>query len=170
MVLGPALVILLLDQITKYWIRSSLPLYESLPVLSEDFFRLTHVENTGVAFGLKAGSMLFLSAFNALASILLIYYLLKHPFETTSRYPRFQRFSLALILGGALGNLMDRAFRGHVTDFLDFDFPDFIMTRWPVFNVADSAVTVGVTLWAIHLVFFTKPANTAPTNSTKNLP
>jgi signal peptidase II len=72
------------------------------------------------------------------------------------RYPRLVELSLALILGGALGNLFDRVRFGYVTDFFDFDFPDFIMTRWPVFNIADSAVTTGVTLWCVYLVFFAK--------------
>jgi len=130
---------------------------ESIPVLGRDFFRLTHVENTGVAFGVQAFGMWFLIVFNAVASAMLVYVLLKSQKAGPGRYPRLVEYALALILGGALGNLIDRAVFFRVTDFLDFDFPDFIMERWPVFNVADSAVTIGVTLWCVYLVFFSKP-------------
>ncbi|HEX7343327.1 MAG TPA: signal peptidase II [bacterium] len=154
--LWPTIVILILDQISKAWVRSSMALWESHRVLGDHFFRLTHVRNTGVAFGVQAGSRIFLIAFSVIASIFLIYILLKAHREQQTQYPPLVRFALALILGGAVGNLIDRIFFGYVTDFLDFDFPDFIMERWPVFNVSDSAVTVGVTLWIICIVLFSK--------------
>jgi signal peptidase II len=154
----PTLLVLFLDQMTKMWIRTSMTLGESIPVLGKDFFRLTHVENTGVAFGLQAGGVLFLSLFNAIASVGLIYLLLRSSREATTESPRIVQFALALILGGAIGNLIDRAAFGRVTDFFDFDFPDFIMTRWPVFNIADSAVLIGVTLWCLYLVFVPRSA------------
>jgi len=131
-------------------------LWESHRVLGEHFFRLTHVQNTGVAFGVQAGGRIFLILFSFVASLFLLYILLKAHRDDQPQYPPLVRFALALILGGALGNLIDRVFFGQVTDFLDFDFPDFIMERWPVFNVADSAVTVGVTLWIIYIVLFSK--------------
>jgi len=161
-VLGPTIVILILDQISKAWVRSSMALWESHRVLGEHFFRLTHVQNTGVAFGMQAGSRIFLILFSIAASLFLLYILLKAHRDNQPQYPPPVRFALALILGGALGNLIDRVFFGHVTDFLDFDFPNFIMERWPVFNVADSAVTVGVTLWIISIVFFHKPVEKSP--------
>ena len=133
-----------------------MPLGDSISVIGRDFFRLTHVENTGVAFGIQAGGALFLTIFSALASMILVYVLLKSLHSESARQPRLMEFALALILGGALGNLVDRSLFGHVTDFLDVDFPNFIMDRWPVFNVADSAVSVGVTLWCVFLVFFAK--------------
>jgi signal peptidase II len=156
-VFWPTVIVLGLDQLTKVWVRTTMPLGESIPVLGREFFLLTHVENTGVAFSIQAGGAPILAVFNGLASAVLVYILLKSRRAGSERYPRLVEIALALILGGALGNLIDRAFFGHVTDFLDFDFPDFIMTRWPVFNVADSSVTVGVTLWCVHLVFFSKP-------------
>jgi len=149
----PAFLVLLLDQITKLSIRLSLAPGESIPVLGPDFFLLTHVRNTGVAFGLQPGGIVFLALFNAAASLGLIYLLLRSSRQTTAESPRLVQFALALILGGALGNLIDRVAFGRVTDFLDFDFPNFIMTRWPVFNIADSAVLIGVTLWSFYLLF-----------------
>jgi len=158
----PTTIVLILDQVSKIWVRSSLTLGESIPVLGKYFFRLTHVENTGVAFGLKAGSPLFLILFNGVASVIIAYLLLRSGRGGANPFPRTVRFGMALILGGAIGNLIDRIFFGRVTDFLDFDFPDFIMTRWPVFNVADSSVTIGVTIWCLYLVFSTlyKPKTT----------
>jgi signal peptidase II len=150
--LWPTIVILVLDQISKVWVRSSMLPWESHRVLGDHFFRLTHVQNTGVAFGMQAGSRIFLILFSLIASLVLLYILLKAHRDNQPQYPPPVRFALALILGGALGNLVDRVFFGQVTDFLDFDFPDFIMERWPVFNVADSAVTVGVTLWIVWTV------------------
>lgn len=168
-VLWPALVLLILDQGTKIWVRSAYALGESHRVLGDEFFRLTRVENTGVAFGLQPGSVTFLTIFNALASLLLIYFLLKPHSDSPPPGIKLQHFALTFILGGALGNLTDRLLFGHVTDFLDFDFPDFIMTRWPVFNVADSAVSVGVTLWAIYLIFLAKAKTVeAPSPSSKS--
>ena len=134
---------------------------ESRPVLGDQFFCLTYVENTGIAFGLNAGSPIFLTLFSALASIFLIYFLLTSRRGSLNLYPKTVQLALALILGGALGNLIDRLLFGRVTDFLDFDFPDAIMVRWPAFNVADSAVTAGVILWCSYLVISSlrKPAN-----------
>jgi signal peptidase II len=156
-VFWPSVLVLVVDQLTKIWVRSSMSLGDSFPVLGRDFFRLTRVENNGIAFGFQPGSVLFLIIFNSLASLAIIYVLIKSRRALAAYFPRLVELSLALILGGALGNLTDRVRFGYVTDFFDFDFPDFIMTRWPVFNIADSAVSTGVTLWCIYLVFFAKP-------------
>jgi len=83
---------------------------------------------------------------------LLIYLILQPHKKSTATPPKLVQLALALILGGAVGNLIDRLLFGRVTDFFDFDFPNFIITRWPVFNIADSAVTIGVTLWCLHLI------------------
>jgi signal peptidase II len=155
--LWPTFIIVVLDQLTKVVARATMSLGESIPVLGGEIFRLTRVENTGVAFGLNPASPIFLIIFNSIASVVIVYLILTADREGALAGPKTVRFSLALILGGAIGNLIDRILFGHVTDFLDSDFPDFIMTRWPVFNVADSAVTVGVTIWIIYLVF-SKPS------------
>jgi len=122
---------------------------QSIPVIGESFFRITYVENDGIAFGIFFGGRAFLVIFTTMAVIFLIYYMIRMREE-----PLFPQIALSFILGGALGNLVCRLFRGEVVDFLDFDFPDFIMTRWPVFNFADSCVSVGMTLLLIYLIFF----------------
>ena len=168
-VLWPTLVVLILDQLTKLWVRSNMTLGESFPLLGEDFFRLTHVENSGIAFGLRAGTPLFLILFNAVASIAILYFILSSQREGGTALPKSVNFSLTLILGGAIGNLIDRILYGRVTDFLDVDFPDFIMMRWPTFNIADSAVTIGVTLWCLHLLFSAKSKAVQPPSSDDEL-
>ena len=150
--LWPTFIVIALDQLTKVVIRATMSPGESIPAGGE-LFRLTHVQNTGVAFGLNPGSPIFLIIFNTIASVILLYLLLTAHREGAIAGPKTVRFSMALILGGAIGNLIDRILFGQVTDFLDCDFPDFIMTRWPVFNVADSAVSVGVTIWIAYMVF-----------------
>jgi signal peptidase II len=152
----PTLIVLILDQLTKMWARTSLTLGESRRIIGDEFFRLTYVENSGVAFGLNAGSPFFLIVFTTIASLVLGYILLTSQRENSLAHPGMVRVALALILGGAIGNLIDRVLFARVTDFLDFDFPDFIMTRWPIFNLADSAVTIGVMLWCLYLVFTSK--------------
>jgi len=148
----PAVFIVIVDQAVKLWVRSTMPIGRSYRIIGEDFFRLTHVENDGIAFGLNAGSPLFLAIFTLIASVIILYFILTSHRPGAMAHTKTVRFSLGLILGGALGNLIDRLFFGKVTDYLDFDFPDFIMTRWPVFNLADSAVTIGVFIWCIYLL------------------
>src|SRR5208283_62256 len=122
-----------------------------------DFLRITYIENPGMAFGIDIGGKLFFSLFSIVASIGILLYLYK------ARNENFLfRVSLALILGGAVGNLIDRVFYGvlfndgglfygKVVDFIDADFFNvnlfgYHLTRWPVFNIADASVTCGVIL------------------------
>ena len=147
--LGFSLVIVVLDQLSKWLIKSTMNVNQSVSVLGERFFRLTYIENDGIAWGIPFGSRLFLIFFTIFAIFLLLYFIIR-----VIDGPLLPKIALALILGGALGNLIDRIHTGYVVDFFDFDFPDFIMYRFAVFNVADSAVTVGMTLLIIHIVFF----------------
>jgi len=128
----------------------------SIPVLG-DFLRLTYIENPGMAFGIDLGGKLFFSLFSVAASAGILYYLYRAKDE-----PLLFRLSLAMILGGAVGNLIDRVFYGvfygeapffygRVVDFIDVDFFNFsvfgyTLHRWPVFNIADACVTCGVFL------------------------
>jgi signal peptidase II len=115
-------------------------LRENEPVrIIGDLVRLTYVENPGIAFGIQIGGKVMFTVMIGLASLAILFYLYR---MRGDHFPA--RFALALILGGALGNLFDRIAFGRVVDFVDLDFPDFIMERWPVFNVADIAVTVGM--------------------------
>ncbi|MCI0596148.1 MAG: signal peptidase II [candidate division Zixibacteria bacterium] len=141
----------ILDRFTKWLVKNNFELGESVSVLG-NFFLLTYVENKGGAFGIQLGGSTFYFIASIVVILYILFYLWQHPEDG-----RPQRFSLALILGGAFGNLYDRALFGSVTDFFDFEFfniPPFRlgpvhfagMERWPVFNIADSAVTVGIVL------------------------
>jgi signal peptidase II len=127
-----ALGILLLDQLSKAVVRAFLPIGHSFP--PDTPIRLTHVTNTGAAFGLFQGSGTVLTVVALVGVVLLLLYYrsfgLRHP---------LLRVSLALQLGGALGNLTDRLRQGYVTDFID-------LRVWPIFNLADSAITIGAFL------------------------
>lgn len=148
--------VLVLDQITKAAIEARIPLHTSVTVI-EGFFDLTHVKNRGAAFGLFASidSPLRALLLNAVAFAVFVG-ILVYAFRTSTGSTRLQ-VGLSLILGGAVGNLMDRLRLGSVTDFLDFSFGSY---RWPAFNVADSAITVGVCLLALDI--WRKPHEAPP--------
>ncbi len=143
------LLILALDQATKWLVTRSIALYESVTVIP-GFFNLTHIRNKGAIFGAFGQAQdrvvfLLLTAASLLALAFVVYYFFRTPSSE-----RGVKFSLALILAGALGNLVDRVFRGSVVDFLDFHIAG---RHWPFFNVADSAITIGALLL---VVFFLK--------------
>jgi signal peptidase II len=138
--------VLALDQLTKAWIRSSMSLNETIPVIG-NVVRLTYIHNEGAAFGLSIGaysSQIFL-VLAAIASALVLYLLLTSP-----RGERMQRIALALILGGALGNIIDRIRWSMVVDFIQVGIAGHF---WPIFNVADSAVTIGAAMLAWTYLF-----------------
>jgi signal peptidase II len=165
--------VIIADQLSKFYIKGTvipftditingMYLGESIPVL-ENFFRITFTENPGMAFGFDPGSdfKLWISLFSLAASIGLLIYLYVIRNKSLSL-----RLAIALILGGAIGNLIDRMFYGlifdyaplfygKVVDFFDFDFFNFTILgrsyeRWPIFNIADASVTIGVLI----LLFF----------------
>ncbi|MCP9438902.1 MAG: signal peptidase II [Nitrospira sp.] len=142
-------VVIAVDQITKLRVMQTMRLHESIPIIP-NFFSLTYIRNPGAAFGLLAGSsqtfrMIFFGATSLFALGLLSAILLRMP-----ERDRMGRFSVAGILGGAIGNLIDRIKYGEVIDFLDFYINDY---HWPAFNVADSAITVGVIFLIAHFTF-----------------
>jgi len=130
-------VILAFDQISKYLISAKIELNSTLPVV-KGIFGLSLVHNRGAAFGIFK-NQLYLFIITSIVAIVLIYFALKD-----NRHNKHYVVSLSLILAGALGNLIDRIRFGFVIDFLNFYI-------WPVFNVADSAISVGAVLlgWAI---------------------
>lgn len=131
--------IFILDRLTKVLIQQKLFLGESIPVLP--FFHLTHLENTGIAFGLGQGWNHFFIGSTIVILILLL--VLRRKWERAEPENLKLKTALALVIGGALGNLYDRIVYGRVTDFLDF----FIGSHhWPAFNIADSAICVGTFL------------------------
>ena len=137
------------DQVTKALVLSRLPLYRTVEVLP-GFFNLTHLRNPGGAFGFLAGGggglrVAFFLAGSLLAVALLGYFYRKLP----PTHP-WLGGGLCLILGGAVGNLIDRLRFKAVVDFLDVFVGDL---HWPAFNVADSAITIGVVIFAYHILF-----------------
>jgi signal peptidase II len=143
-----AVAIVALDQVTKTIVKAKLPLHESVSVIP-GFFDLTHVRNTGAAFGMldnthfayKPALMVIVAlvALGAVASYAL----------TLPATQRIARYGLALILGGAVGNLIDRAVMGYVVDFVDVYWRG---VHFWAFNVADSAITVGVALMLLDVL------------------
>ena len=131
---------LIADQLTKYLIRDSLAIGESWP--REGFLRITHGTNTGTAFGLFPNQTLLLTIASVVAIGFIIYYYRAHGGQTW-----LSGLNVGLLLGGALGNLIDRVVAGRVTDFID-------VGPWPIFNIADSAVVVGITLLIANMVLF----------------
>ena len=128
---------MLLDQITKIAVQQWMTLYQSYPLLG-DVVQLTYIRNPGAAFGIDIGGRWLYLALSIIACAVMIYYLLRLPASE-----RRGRYAMMTVLGGALGNLIDRALYGEVTDFIDIGAGAY---RWPVFNVADSAVTIGIIL------------------------
>ena len=143
--LSLVLVVVVLDQLTKIWIVKSFQLYESLEVIPA-FFNLTYLTNKGAAFGFLAGvdAAWRHYFFLILASVALVFVVIAW-FRMRNDH-RFYGPALALIAGGAIGNVIDRVRLGAVVDFLDFYVAGY---HWPAFNVADSAICVGVALYLL---------------------
>lgn len=147
-----AVVVLLLDRATKWLVEQRIELHDTIQVIP-NFFRLTHVQNRGAAFGLFAESpsewkvaVLVIFSLVALVVVSALLWRNSHTLTMTGA-------ALALILGGAIGNLWDRLLSGHVVDFLDFYVDSH---HWPAFNVADSAIVIGAVLLVAEILF--KPA------------
>jgi signal peptidase II len=153
--------VVLLDQATKAMIVAWVPLHDRVVVVP-GFFDITHVKNTGAAFGLFAGATspyrpILLNAVAFAVFVLVLVYAFRSPVH----WKRLQ-LALAGILGGAVGNLIDRIGAGSVTDFLRLHAAD--RWEWPSFNVADSAITVGVVLLALDI--WKNPDGAEPTPET----
>ena len=149
-----ALLVLCLDRATKWIVAQKIDLHDSVQVIP-GFFRLTHVQNSGAAFGLFADSpsqwkiaVLVLFSIVALVIVSALLWRNSHSMSSTG-------VGLALILGGALGNLWDRLMSGRVVDFLLFYIGDY---PWPAFNVADSAIVVGAGLLVLEVLWAKTPA------------
>ncbi|HCX60734.1 MAG TPA: signal peptidase II [Candidatus Cloacimonas sp.] len=157
------LIILVADQFSKLLIRINLDLHHSIPILSNifgDTFMLTHVSNTGAAFSIGFSSDLINRIFFIATTLLALGFILYLLYQSTHR---IQVVAFGLVMGGASGNLIDRVIRGEVTDFINVDFPDFIMQRFPIFNIADSAIFIAVCLLIIDM-FFIQDAQAASTD------
>lgn len=145
-----AIFIFILDQSTKLIVINKLSIGESWPV--NGFFRLTHVANTGSAFGLMSGQNYLLSIVALLGILAILWFLLRGSSDF------LVKIALGLMLAGASGNFIDRIINGHVTDFVDIG-------PWYIFNVADSAIVASV---AILIFFFIFGKETAPEKLTSS--
>ncbi len=150
--------VIIVDHITKWIIKSTMDLHQTINVIG-DFFTISYILNSGIAFGLFDSNkspvktpLLIIISIVALAIILYIFFSLPKSVKMSG-------LAMGLIFGGAIGNMIDRIARGEVIDFLDFDFPDISikflnirMTRWPTFNAADSCVLVGIIILLIIII------------------
>jgi signal peptidase II len=153
-----AVIVLALDQLTKSWIETHIPMGESLapwPALAP-YFKLVHLANTGAAFGLLRGQGGLFVVIALVVIVTVLIYARYLPVDNQA-----VRLCLGLQLGGAAGNLLDRLQHGQVTDFLLFSLPlRGRVLEWPSFNVADSAIVVGVAILAFFLLRSDRDENT----------
>ena len=149
---GLIVAIVALDQWSKWAIKSSFRLYQSKPII-QDFFHFTYVTNDGMAFGLSfpGGKFVLLSLI-----LLMTAFITGLLWKERNGHP-LVKYGLALILSGAIGNLVDRIFNGSVVDFLDFHIAGF---HWPAFNVADMGITCGAAMLIWDAIFDQKTDNT----------
>ena len=149
-----AVFVLGLDQWSKYLVRTSMQMGESIPII-DSIFHLTYIENEGVAFGLFSGH----TNIFVLVSILVLIGLLIFVWKESSQ-SLLLHYGAALVVSGALGNIIDRAMKASVTDMFGFRI-------WPIFNIADIAVCVGFVLLVLYLFFSSedKSENNAHSNS-----
>jgi len=138
--------IILLDQVSKTWAYIYLQGKDHFGnshdlIIIQNALRLTYVENPGIAFGIRIGNEVFLTLFATIASVLLLLLLFR-----TDLYQNAYKYALGCIIGGAIGNLIDRLIYGKVVDFIYIE-----IINWPVFNIADIAVTLGMILGIIQI-------------------
>ncbi|MFB5266230.1 signal peptidase II [Paenibacillus enshidis] len=133
-----AFIVFLLDQGTKYLIATRMELGETIPVIGS-FFQITSHRNQGAAFGILQGQRELFIVITVVVVIAIIWYLRK----TVRNGQKLLPFGLSLVLGGAIGNFLDRAIAGEVVDFARFNFGSY---TFPIFNIADSAIVVGVAI------------------------
>lgn len=148
---------ILLDQITKWWI--SRDLYGKSITVIKGIIDFTYVENTGAAFGSFGKSTVFLAIFSFAMCALLIYVLMKY----RKFFYKMTNISLAMVISGAVGNFIDRAFKGYVVDFIEFKFVNFA-----VFNVADTFITIGAIILCASIIFLEKDNKSLNFEQNKN--
>jgi signal peptidase II len=166
------MVAVVLDQITKALVRLYMELNQSIPLLKSAFgdtFMLIYVKNTGAAFSIGFNSDLINRIFFICITIVAVFFIM---YLLRRSEHRLQIVSFGFVLGGAIGNLIDRILYGGVTDFFSVDFPDIIMQRFPIFNIADSCIFIGVCLLICDMLFIKDhpiPVSSEPEINTKEL-
>lgn len=142
------LIYVALDHITKFLVIRNIPYLSFIKI--NDYFSIVNVSNTGVAFSLFQNNNIFFVILISCVILFLIYFIYKNKKDLS----KLQTHSFLLILAGGIGNLMDRICRGAVVDFIDIGYKEIY--RWPAFNIADSCVCIGISLFVISVLFFNK--------------
>ena len=160
-------IVLLVDQVTKYIAVSTLRVGVPVPVLG-DFVRWTLTYNPGGAFGVRLGGSVYYLVTSFVIFFILIMYVWRHRFVNHVAVP------LSIVAGGAAGNIIDRLRYGEVIDFVDCDFFNihvgiYNMDRWPIFNVADMAVSIGIVVTIILILFFSRKTANAEITEHRNV-
>ncbi|MCG6877706.1 MAG: signal peptidase II [Deltaproteobacteria bacterium] len=157
LIIWPALLVVCLDQATKIAVLKGLRVYESVPLIG-GFFNLVHVRNRGMAFGFMNRPNMDLGFWILVFATIIAIFLLLFWFHRMKGESNWTTLGLSLILGGALGNLIDRVRLHEVIDFLDFHVGAW---HWPAFNVADAAITVGAFMVGLSLFLAAPEKKTA---------
>ncbi len=160
--------IVLADQLTKHWAKQQLEPVGQVSLVG-DWLKLTFTENTGIAFGIDLGGQGIVTALSILATIAISAYL-----YSLRRNNIYYKLAFACILGGAIGNLIDRALYGSVVDFIHFDLyrgyiGSYYLALWPVFNIADVAISTGVGIMFVWYKRIFEPEPSAPTPNDRTL-
>jgi signal peptidase II len=142
LVAGVAVVVFVIDRVTKAWVSENIPLGTARPVVG-DYVRIVHAQNTGAAFGLLPERTTLLSVLSVVAVLAIVYY-----YRQIASNSSLVSATLGMQLGGAFGNLLDRIAQGYVVDFVDVGVGD---VRFWAFNVADSSIVVGIILVTLAL-------------------
>ncbi len=147
-----SVIVLVMDQISKFFIKESMHLYQSIEII-KDIFYITYVQNSGISFGMLGGieseiKRWILVFIIGIAIIVISYYWFTYKNENL-----FYNTGCGMILGGAIGNFLDRLFIGEVVDFIDVGYKSF---RWPVFNMADTCISIGIGILIFYLLFIRK--------------
>ena len=158
-----SLAVIVVDQLSKAWIRSCIPLGTEREIIP-GWLSFSHILNHGAAWGMLSGQRWFL-----IAITLFVMSVVSQLARDFAPHSAMARLGLGLILGGAIGNLIDRIWAGAVTDFIDMQTPIEWIRNFPIFNIADSALTVGVTVLLIEFLWHRREISTALSgNSTAN--
>lgn len=137
------LVLVIIDQITKYLTVTNIPLGETVPFI-EGFMSFTFVKNTGAAFSILEGKMWLFYIVTIIAIIVIVYFM-----QTEGKQSKLAAIGLSFLLAGAIGNFIDRLLHQYVVDMIQLEFMDFA-----IFNLADTWITIGVVIFIIYLLFF----------------
>ncbi len=142
LVAGVAVLVFVIDRVTKAWVSENIPLGTARPIVG-DYVRIVHAQNTGAAFGLLPERTTLLSVLSVVAVLAIVYY-----YRQIASNSALVSATLGMQLGGAFGNLLDRITQGYVVDFVDVGIGDI---RFWAFNVADSSIVVGIILVTVAL-------------------